>query len=553
MINQTNLFSSNKNAFAPFKKNDAPNYAITTPFGPMNELKEFKKFNKERSEKRSKALGISIATTAIVTPLIVLLAIKGPARVSKRIDKLIKNLNEKAVTAKHAPNTQSFYIASMQILTPILEKSKALFNIMPLKDILVKRAAEKVPGVRVISEKISQLFEKIAIRSLNKSYNKTSRKFTEMTDVLKAANERLLSDNPNRLVTIGEETLPVYLWIKRLETKIGSVNSNYSNNFGSKAVKTRIGEMRDLFRDFGNKVWDRTYGNLAKFFKSKDTYQTFISEELAAEGKTNIYNNVMPLRTGITNDVIDKFKSAKTTLSHIDMLINSKDEDSCKIVGQIRRALSDYKKSGGTNEKEINDELGKLRSNIRASKQYKIDVASDILANIDQFKSVINSKQTGEIEEILNIYNYLFGDDSVGFGAVKKSAHTAVKSLNKSIDLEIDKLYDKFRDINVGSPPTDALGVLMSIGAIALGLKKADNSDEKVSVSLKYGIPALGAILTALYCTVGLFSGGPAITIGLLSGYLMHKVGAFVDNKIKNYKENSAQLPNSTNISKSNS
>lgn len=561
MINQTNLFSSNKNAFAPFQKNDAPNYAITKPFGPMNEKKEFKKFNRDREERRSKAIGISIASTAILLSAGVLAVIKGPAKLSKNINNWIKSLQEKTAATTQKSTFQSFYLGALHLIKPVLEKSKAIFNIMPLKDILVKKGAESVIGIKQASDYISNLFEKIAVRRLKKDYAHTSARFDDMTRVFKDANEHLLSSDSSRLVKIGDKELTVSEWINNIKEKTNKVNENYTTFF-SGSIDERVKEMKGLFKDFSDRIWKATYNDLGKFFTSKNTYQTFISEEFAAKNKGIITHNANKKRMMITNDIIDRFKSSKTILSNIDMLIDSRDTKSCEILGQIKKALLEYKGLRNISDEtqrtpvvnNLKKQLVELKERIislqgaDSNDAYKEGVARDLKSYIEQIENVIDGPQVDnkqeKVEDILNIYSKLFENDPERYSSVAKSAHTAVKSLNHSIEIETDKLYDKFRDINVGAPPTDALGVLLSVGAIGCGLKQTENKQERTSVALKYGIPTIGAILTALYCTIGLVSGGSAIVVGTLSGILMHKIGAFVDKKIISHNENSSKPAN---------
>ena len=89
--------------------------------------------------------------------------------------------------------------------------------------------------------------------------------------------------------------------------------------------------------------------------------------------------------------------------------------------------------------------------------------------------------------------------------------------------------------MRLGSAPTDVLSILMTGGAVGYYLNKSDNKDEKCSVTIKYGIPAIGAIATSLYCTARLVSGGKAMFFGLISGWLMNKAGVLVDDARKKY------------------
>ena len=118
---------------------------------------------------------------------------------------------------------------------------------------------------------------------------------------------------------------------------------------------------------------------------------------------------------------------------------------------------------------------------------------------------------------------------------LKSRVNSAVRSLDKSIDIETNQYFDKARDLRLGSAPTDVLSILMTGGAVGYYLNKSDNKDEKCSVAIKYGIPAIGAIATSLYCTARLVSGGKAMFFGLISGWLMNKAGVLVDDARKKY------------------
>ena len=76
---------------------------------------------------------------------------------------------------------------------------------------------------------------------------------------------------------------------------------------------------------------------------------------------------------------------------------------------------------------------------------------------------------------------------------------------------------------------------MSTIGAVGYYVSKSDNRDERISASLKYGIPAVGAIATSLFCTAKLISGGKAMFLGLVSGWAINKIGVFVDDLRKKY------------------
>ena len=89
--------------------------------------------------------------------------------------------------------------------------------------------------------------------------------------------------------------------------------------------------------------------------------------------------------------------------------------------------------------------------------------------------------------------------------------------------------------MKLGSAPTDVLSILATVGTVGWFLGKSKDKDERISAGLKYGIPAIGAIATSLYCTARLISGGKAMAFGLLSGWIMNKMGVIVDDTRKKF------------------
>ena len=77
---------------------------------------------------------------------------------------------------------------------------------------------------------------------------------------------------------------------------------------------------------------------------------------------------------------------------------------------------------------------------------------------------------------------------------------------------------------------------------MALGL--ADNKDERVSATLKYGIPAVGGITTALVLTSNLVSGFAGMGLGLLSSFVLNEAGNTVDKFRKNVIKHREYLKN---------
>ena len=215
-----------------------------------------------------------------------------------------------------------------------------------------------------------------------------------------------------------------------------------------------------------------------------------------------------------------------------------------EVLNSIRSGLTKYKKLSGAQEateradlcKEISQNLKKLVDSFRTvaiEQKYDDDALKSVVEFVSKIEKVISNNSKGELEEILTTYKALLPRDK--YLKLKAEVAKAVKSLDKSIEIETVQYVDKARDLKLGAAPTDVLSILTTVGAVGYYVSKSDNKDERISASLKYGIPAVGAIATSLFCTAKLISGGKAMFFGLASGWVINKIGVFVDDLRKKY------------------
>jgi hypothetical protein len=523
MINQINS-SVNKEVFAPLQSSDKL-YAVAKPIN-----KTQKEELKQEKEKTSNALGFSIATLAVVVGLGLFALMKGSSRSTrKNVNKMLDKLQEKSDEISHKAKLsdfEKFFLVALKKAKVFTNKSKALFNTAPLKDVVVSRVLKKQPFTKMIGDKITALFERISIKTSARAYRQTSAKLDKMYATFEEANKKMPKAKA-----------------KEIEKRMRNIKSDYNEGFSESARAQRLQRAKEGMKGIDDKVWDATYGDLKKFFTNKDTYEKFISEELASDSKIKLSKEVSAVRRRITNGKFDNYKATKKVLNNIESAVDPTDSTARALIKDIRKNLNQYKTLIDVKENtprlilntEISNSLGKLNSHISASSKYDKAVKINISEYVRGMNSALQQNQRGEIQQILGTYRQFLPEKE--YLKIKQQANSASHSLDSSIDLEADKLFDKVRDLMIGAAPTDVVGVLSSLGIIGWGLSKADDNKQRVSVALKYGIPAIGAVMISLYCTIGLVSGGAALAIGTFSGLIMNKIGAVVDNAIKNELE----------------
>jgi hypothetical protein len=480
-----------------------------------------------------------------------------PREFYKKIDDTFKNITDKLeLDNELSEKSKKLNVSShkfLNIAKNILGRTRIAYNIGPLKDTLLLKFIEKTKIFKRPINWLAEKFEQIACRKSRKSYEGTFHRIEAATAQYRRINKELLNENPDKEVTIErikgqkivQETKTVSEWVKELEIRTQNVRDSYINNFLQTAREDRLSKTKEEFSTLHPKIWDMTFKKAQNFINpNNELYRSFISETLANKFKINRKNAVILCKKTITSDIKDTYLAMADLLNSIQTA--PKDFETRKCIKEIRNTLVNYKNLAGSTENsernELTKTLKKQLGSLSMSFQkygYKSDDLAQTQSYIHNMSKIIEGNKKGEFQEILTIYKQLCPDK---YQIVKKNTYKAVDSLNKSIDIETNKLFDKLRDIAIGSVPGDALSVITSLGLVGTGLAKADNNDERVSVALRYGIPVVGAVATSVLCTVGLISGGTAIVLGLISGEVIHKIGAVTDNEIKKLKEKHLSL-----------
>lgn len=540
----------NKNVFAPIQS-DGVKYAIAKPINKKQD-QEQKKIKDREADKNASKLGIRIAEIALLSSFIVLVALKGaPKKWHSKLDQVNKNLVDSSSKLKN----KFLSLNINQKLQNLTSSAKAIFNLAPLKDVLISRALDKSPALKKVGNYLTDLFEKISVKTSKRSYTKTMGHLDTLFANFAQANKKLPKEEA-----------------KLIEEKIAKIRNLYSESFSETARNERLTSVKSHFDGYNDngefnpkeslkqRVWADTYEDLNKFFKN-NTYLTFISEELAAKEKMRVYNEVFAKKIQISNSLQDICNATYKLFMHLDTFVEPSEIETRQLFKKVINTLKKYEKAAA--DKSMSGEqkrvilmnskipvyLQQIDEIFRTSKKYDIKTKQMASENIKQLVQIYQTNQRGEIQDIIGIYkrNLSRNDNKLtekDYESLKKQSAKAINSFNNSTTIETDKLFDKIRDLKIGSAPKDTLGVLASVGIVGLQLQHADNKDERVSVTIKYGIPTVGAVLIALYCTVGLISAGPSLLIGVASGLALNRVGEVADDLRKKYFNSTISFQN---------
>lgn len=530
MINSVYTTNTVKNSpFSDFKQ-PQNGYYINTPLD-TNTQEEIKK-------KKSHKLGKTITLSALVVGFGTLAIFSG--RLNKGATKYL-NKWRIALEQKIAKGGkyQNFYRYALGKTESFLAKTESINNFTTFKDVICQRLMWGKNGQRTftrrIHEGITKMFTKISRSTVNSSYATTQNKFSKLTEHLATLNEEILRKKPADTAVANT--------INSLNSRIASVNQHLENGFGINARARRLKEVNRATDGLFDYFWNASLSDI-KNFRSKDMWQSYIAETYMLPAKNKLAADTSALRRVISHNISDSYKASSGFVDELQKLVNPTDLATNEILNSIRGSLTKYKKLSGANEateraklcKEITQNLKKFTEsfrNVAAEQKYDDNALQSVVEFSSKIEKAISNNSKGELEEILTGYKSLLPRDK--YLKLKAEIADVVKSLDKSIDIETVQYVDKARDLKLGAAPTDILSILTTVGAVGYYVSKSDNKDERISASLKYGIPAVGAIATSLFCTAKLISGGKAMFLGLASGWVINKIGVFVDDLRKKY------------------
>ena len=544
MINSVNSSSYTQNPFRDFSKNRDVNFFMT-----QTQTEDTKK-----KSHRGRNLAFAIGSSALIVGAGLLLLSRGlPKSTSKHLENikefLEKRLEKSAI--KGSDYWNEFYVYSLRKVNTFIDKAQSINNFSSLKDILFKNIMNKNKNTARIHKKISDFFERISRRTVKGAYKSTGKKFSNMFTSFDNLDARILKTNPNEIITINGQTHTKYEWLKIAKQHRENIKGAVESFISAPKQTGRYRHIKTVTSKLYEQFWDESFKDFwskNNKFRRKEMWQTFIPEEKISAGKTLLADQVAAVRNKITYTNADKINLMDEHLKKLEELILPSDREGLDIVKKLKWFL---KNPGGLAENTdvFKKELTKLMDRPLQEGLDKSIIANQQNLRKSYFKSItdlIDSKNSGELQEMLSIYEKIAPYE---LSLIRPQVTKAVASFDKSLNLETVEFFDKVRDLELGSAPTDLLSIVASGGMIAYGLTKAKDSDERMSVTLKAGIPIVGAIATSLFCTARLISGGKSMVFGAVSGFVLNQIGNLADTIRKKFgqKQAAAAQKNPTN------
>lgn len=523
-----------------------------------------------RKSNNFKVLGMSIAGATVLTAAALFLLLKGgPKGLSKNFQRLRDYLDRKVQKLKlnnvGHENLIKSYTFIIKSLDKAQQKFEAVNNFATVKDVSFKFLMSTTEIGAKIHNSITRMFEKIGRQAVINSYSRTAGSVAEAKAIRLNLGRNLLSKDSYKIIEINGVRQTKAQWVSQLDKMNDDLVGAYDTYFGRNVLTSRYLRIKKALSGLNDKF------DSLKAFWSKDLVNSFMAENVISKEKLALQNNVRGFRKEISYSIVDLAKVLDEKIIKMSRAISYKDVDKIDKLRAVRHDIKTLVKT--INTKGVNDTsalqlkakviegIDSLKNSVSDSVKNKTmdeKVANDLLDGILDLKnSFVNYKQ-GKVEDMLDIYKKLLSDED--YKILEKSYKNSVKSLDKSINIETEEFVSKVRDLALGGAPTDILTILGSLATLGYNLGKSEDNEQRVSISLKYGIPTIAGIGVSLYCNAKLYAGTKSLLVGGISTIILNKIGVWADDLLKTFrqkkKEEKAAAQNqagASNIAASNS
>lgn len=512
--------------------------------------------DKARKTKDLRTIGLSIAAATVFAAATIFTFLSGgPKGLSKHFGKLRNYcerqlLNAKLENAGKMPVTSKIYVYIIKSLDSLSKKAEAINNFTTFKDLMFKKIMGVSKYLEKAHNKITRLFEKIGRKAVKGNYTDTAGNLLETSLLRTRVDKNLLKGNSYDLVEINGVRLSRAEWLAKVEKLSSQLDNIYVGSFSDGAQTQRYLRLKRAAVDL-----QQSFASL-KVFWSKDFFTQFMAESKIVKEKEFIQKLVHNARKQISYSNADMYQDTSDLIMRMTGAISFKDAHRIRQLQMIKTDIRTLA-SGNVQDaklrikilKNIDSFTSDLKSAIR-NEQIDKGVGQELLSNITELNGVVANYKQGKIEDILQIYKAILPKDE--YLKIQKSYKNVIKSLDKSVRLETDEFVSKLRDLALGSAPTDVLTMLGAVGLLGYQIGKSENNDERLSITLKYGIPALlGQVGVTLYCNAKLYAGTKSLLMGTISGLLLNRLGEYADDKFKAFKGKNKMQPTISTVEES--
>lgn len=522
---------ANSNGNSPCENNEKNQ--TKSPFSTLTSLHSLQDDTYERIRKKKKRLTnlIAIGGTATAVGVAAIALFMGRSQgLAKKFRQVFGGVESKFANVKNKHLHKALVTGF-----GVFEKfGKIMTNSTPMKDYTLHKAMEKTAVTRSIRDSISKFFTNENRNSVSKSLQKSKKSYNEfITVVQNAINE---TETNKGLLKKSPEAEAKYKELKDLVSgKAQGAAEFFTEGHFEKTHKGMMEDMDYLSQEMSFK----------RLF-SQEALQGFVPESILAERRSKYAKELFHKKNQLSFSYQDVALYAKSSLDDVNMLVysikNAKTQKTLKECSvNLENSLKHFSKDSiNKDNREANAQA--VRNCIQKFKD-EVSILSDnnsakqkMMVHMNEYEDLFKEDKPGVIQQIRMLAGDVWGDQSKFDLAIKEKADIHRKDLKVSLNRMIN-MFDKQRDITIGSGPADVLGLLMPVAAFGYAFHKADSKDKKVGTSLELGIPLVGAYAVYYKALKLQFNGVKALATSTGAALLLNLLGETIYKQYAKNKE----------------
>ncbi len=523
-------------------------------------------FEDPKKSKKAKIAALSLAGLVLATGVAILGATKTGKNASKAFSNFVmtnvKNFFADFSKKHNSEWADKIYKNIHKLSVESGNAAGGLENFTNGKDVLCRNIAENLSGVTAdgkilpdSSNRVVQFVRKTfgrvfgAYHKLDRSttgfykgkidastvkrYSGALESFDDVEKVITKALEELKnSPNANKAVVINGKEMKAAEAIPEIEKMLQNIKGNLQGSFSADKIKERLAALNAFMTDDGTgmSLSQKTTEGFVENIRGRRIKSLFarpVAGNILKDKKAEHIGLIGGFRRQITNDLNSVIGQNKDVMAELRRYVNPDDVESVRKLDDIIKTLNSLKKANldttATSREALDTIFAKLDSLKTSVSGFAANGAADdvatngsvekILSTIETVRDSVTNVKTGEAEDMMGILRQILEPEAY-VDVVKPGMKRFKGALNRACALEMNDTFDKLRDVNCGSAPTDIGGIILSTGLLGLYTAQADDMDERVGVALTTGLPILSTMGTCLFAAVNQISGKKALLLG---------------------------------------
>ena len=513
----------------------------------------------QQPKKKKKKIGkIPLITAGVIALTAAFVNRAGFRRVYRKSSELYSDLSNRIQASELSGQTKSIFESVQTLFSRGLKKVSDIFkfsaNAVAVRDSGADILLNKTKPTAKFANWTRRVFGNIATNELDRRYDTVERTMRHFTADIADKTATALSEGGEELkkvISIKGRKQTLAQWLQELGGEVQELRSVYESGFSKDARIVRDKVRDSAFSDLPERQWKRITQEGGIFDLKK--YKNYITEDLTAQTRVELSNDIAQARKLFTNNVRHEYRSIRVALRDISDTLRMDDREGKSCIEALKKAAEEFRSCHGSTEaydrqqviQKIHTLTRKLNAAVTGNDKYtpeRLRLIQEQIEGLEDLAGISGMGSQGTLQRISTILKGLSSSDNGiisanDFKKYKKTIHTMTQKLNHATTLETDDYFIKKAEIKIGSAPTDLFGLFGPLGLGAYAVARGKTKDEKVEAALTAAVPLVGGIGTYIIGTVKMFSAGKNCAFSFLTGIGLNIIGRGAVKLYRAYQE----------------